>query len=297
MMDGNGSDRTGGGSRPFHLQGRANGESPLTYLLGFLLAVVWVIAVSIVASLAFPLADAGGGPLSMDLSVLLPTLMVVGSLILFLVIAMRWMHRRPFGTLIGTRGGIRWGQAVCAALLWMAVVVMFTAVHAVLSGEVLGVDGFGLGRWVLYLLVLAPAVLIQVSAEELFFRGYLVQAAGTLTARLSLAAIPSALLFALAHAGADAMHGPLVYVVFVGLALFLSALCGAADRLEPAIGVHFAQNMFAFFIVGQGEADSVAPFQSADLTIGWVDVGGFAVMLAVFWYLGVRRDWIGLRRT
>jgi len=120
--------------------------------------------------------------------------------------------------------------------------------------------GLPLSRWLLLLPLSLLGILIQVSAEEILFRGYLQQ---QLSARFSSPLIwiglPS-VLFGLLHysgtAGSNAWTLVLWSCIFGALMADLTARTGS---LGPAIGVHFINNCLAMLIVGlPGTLDGLA---------------------------------------
>ncbi|OIQ43980.1 MAG: CAAX protease [Roseobacter sp. MedPE-SW] len=116
------------------------------------------------------------------------------------------------------------------------------------------------------------ALLVQVSAEELVFRGYLQQ---TLAARFRNPVIwlgvPSAL-FGAAHympqeAGDNAI---LICLWAMGFGLLMADLTARAGTLGPAIAVHFINNIVALLILGSpsslsGLALYLLPYEMSDV--------------------------------
>lgn len=125
--------------------------------------------------------------------------------------------------------------------------------------------------WLLLLPLALIAILIQVSAEEILFRGYLQQA---LAARFSHPAVwlllPSAL-FAMGHfmptqAGSNAG----LIALWAGcFGILMADLTARAGTLGPAIAVHFFNNVTALLVFAVPESLNglslyILPFSSAD---------------------------------
>ncbi|ACI99094.1 CPBP family intramembrane glutamic endopeptidase [Rhodospirillum centenum] len=290
----------------------AAGDRFWRYPVGLLLAVLWLLAATAVMlllldpalhRLAESMTPGTAATLVGDLTGVLPLLLSLGTLVPFLAVVLPWLHRRPFRDLIapGARRGLDWGMAGRSALLWVGLAVAESLVRMPLetalgTQDALGLTGVEPLRLALYAAVLLPVILLQVSAEELLFRGYLFQ--GTrLLLRPLWAALPPALLFALGHLGADAQHGLLAYPLFVVLGLFLAAVTVVADRIEAAVGIHFAQNTMAILLVGSIAPDKPALAQTADLTIGWPDLVSLAVVMAAYLFIGFRLGWVRKRRA
>jgi len=133
------------------------------------------------------------------------------------------------------------------------------------------VSNLALGRWLLLLPVALVAILVQVSAEEILFRGYLQQA---LAARFSHPAVwlilPSAL-FALGHfVPSEAGPNAGLIALWAGcFGILMADLTARAGSLGPAIAVHFFNNVTALLIFAvpeslNGLALYLLPFSSAD---------------------------------
>ncbi|WP_299027067.1 CPBP family intramembrane glutamic endopeptidase [uncultured Sulfitobacter sp.] len=107
------------------------------------------------------------------------------------------------------------------------------------------------GLWAVLLPLSLLAVFVQISAEEIFFRGYLQQQlAARFRSPLVWMVLPSAV-FAFGHyqpeeAGGNAM----LIVVWAGLfGILMADLTARAGSIGPAIAVHFVNNVTALVIV------------------------------------------------
>jgi membrane protease YdiL (CAAX protease family) len=107
------------------------------------------------------------------------------------------------------------------------------------------------GLWLMLLPLSLGAVLIQTSAEEVLFRGYLQQQiAARFRSPVIWMGLPSAL-FALGHyLPAQAGDNALAVALWAGVfGLLMADLTARAGNLGPAIAVHFANNLSAILIV------------------------------------------------
>lgn len=186
------------------------------------------------------------------------------------------------------QGGLRWRYfLIClgvAAVALNAVVLLSTLVEAPPGWAMQ--PGF-LG----FLVVIILTSPLQAAAEEVFFRGYLMQALGSLVAQPWFGVVVSALVFALLH---GTQNLPL-FLDRLGFGLLAAVLVWRTGGLEAAIAAHIVNNVFAY--VWAGLTTSIAEVR-AILEIGWIDaafdVGGFALYSALA-YLIARR--LGVRRT
>ena len=107
--------------------------------------------------------------------------------------------------------------------------------------------------WLAYLLPLLVAIFIQISAEELFFRGALPVALARLMPGRLLINILISVLFGIAHyePGIYGEFGAQLVVLDIAVMSFLLLdLTFRAQSIGPALGWHFANNVFIFLFVG-----------------------------------------------
>jgi membrane protease YdiL (CAAX protease family) len=216
----------------------------LSFILGGAMnAVLEVMAPGLAASLEQDGA-VGGTPAAL--------LILLGGFIVLTVAtatAVRLLHRRSLGSVLGPQRALirdflatSKGLAVLLAVLW--VLVPYD------TGAPLE-PNLAPGPWLMLLPLSLIAVLIQTSAEEIVFRGYLQQ---QLAARFSSPfvwmLVPSAL-FAVGHyLPVEAGDNAIYIVVWAGLfGVLMADLTARAGNLGPAIAVHFANNVSSLLIV------------------------------------------------
>ncbi|WP_300032802.1 type II CAAX endopeptidase family protein [uncultured Roseobacter sp.] len=236
--------------------------------------------------------NAGVSPVSM-----LVLLMTFGFMIFGVAIAVRVAHSRGITSVFGDiRQTRRQFTDVLIVLLILNVALVILPPWGM--GGTLE-PNLNPATWALLLPLSVGAVLIQVSAEEVLFRGYIQQQlAARFRTRLIWLAVPS-LLFGLGHympleAGPNAWLIALWAVIF---GLLMADLTARSGTLGPAIAVHFVNNIAAILFVSLPDGLSglslyVTPFSMADTDTlrAWLPVD-FALMF-VSW-LGAR---LALRR-
>ena len=160
--------------------------------------------------------------------------------------AMRALHGRGLGDVFGPLPRLladARSTALAAFVLSAVVAVLFG------YGETMPERMFDLGTWLAWMPLALPALLIQVSAEEVVFRGYLLQQmAARFRGRWAWMVLPS-VLFALLHF--DPEIGPTTWAIMLATGVFGLAAADLTARtgsLGPAIALHFVNNFFAIFV-------------------------------------------------
>ncbi|MEH6520760.1 CPBP family intramembrane glutamic endopeptidase [Sulfitobacter sp.] len=143
------------------------------------------------------------------------------------------------------------------------------------------------GLWLVLLPLSLGVVFIQVSAEEIFFRGYLQQQlAARFQSPLVWMVLPS-ILFAMGHyQPAEAGENAVMIVVWAGVfGLLMADLTARSGTIGPALAVHFVNNVTALLITSLpdslgGLALWHAPFGMEDTAElrAWMPVD-FALMI------------------
>ena len=220
-----------------------------------------------------------------------------GLMIAGVAVVTRIIHRRSFLGLIGPMElALRQFGAV------LGIMVLLSAVIYILPPWDMGADyvsNMDFSKWLLLLPFSLIGVLIQVTAEEMVFRGYVQQQlAARFRSPLVWMVLPAAL-FALGHylpdqAGENAFFIALWAGVF---GMLMSDLTARSGSLGPAIAVHFSNNVAAILITSMpddlsGLALYLTPFgmDNPEELRAWLPVD-FALML-VSWLaarLAIRR--------
>jgi len=166
-------------------------------------------------------------------------------------LAVRLLHGQSFGSLLSPERRMRWGDFLGGVGLALGfwVITLTLGIVAVGAPER---SALPLATWALTLAPLALAVFFQASAEELVFRGYILQQlAARWASPLVWAALP-AFLFGLAHYANGSQSGIGVHYVLVTLAFGLTAaaLVWRTGSLAAAMGLHTGMNMLSLSGVG-----------------------------------------------
>lgn len=158
-------------------------------------------------------------------------------------------HRSPLSLLGPPMLALRQGLRVVAAVALLFVALWLLPPADIPPGLA---PRTSIANWVMLMPLALPALLVQTSAEELVFRGYLQQ---QLAARFNAPRVwmlVPAVLFGLMHYRPDAGSNALLFVVWAGaFSLAASDLTARAGTLGPAIALHFVSNAWAILIFSQ----------------------------------------------
>ena len=168
------------------------------------------------------------------------------SLSVFAVV--RVIHKRGALTVLGpTILAVPQFFRVLGMLVLLSAALMILPPYGI-SGEL--VPNMALGLWALLLPLSLIAVFVQISAEEIFFRGYLQQQlAARFASPLIWMVLPS-FLFAVAHyQPSEAGGNAIMIVIWAGVfGLLMADLTARAGSIGPALAVHFVNNVTALLI-------------------------------------------------
>ncbi|WP_157973594.1 CPBP family intramembrane glutamic endopeptidase [Tropicimonas sp. IMCC34043] len=194
----------------------------------------------------------GYGGLDTPIAVFLLLISFVGLLVGPMLAAAAFHFRGP-GSLFGQPR--TWARGFLTAL----------AVQLPILGVLLAIGAFfdppqanlPLGRWILYVPLALPLILMQTAAEELVFRGYLQQQlAARFASRWIWMGLPAALFAALHYSPS---LGPLLPVVMASALIFgliAADLTARTGSLGAAMGLHFGNNVLGMLFVASGPSIS-----------------------------------------
>jgi uncharacterized protein len=172
--------------------------------------------------------------------------------VLFLVgifLAVRFIHRRPMRTLVTPDRSFAWGRLLQGFLVWLGLVGVLSLLEALVypGRYIWSLDP---ARFLPFLVLALIFIPIQTSAEELFFRGYLLQETGLQSQNIWVLSSLSGLLFGLPHLlnPEAAVNYLLLGFYYFAFGFFLAFITLREGKLELALGVHAANNLFSVLI-------------------------------------------------
>ena len=268
------------------------------YAVGSVFIAVLYLGFSTVAVVALLMASGGGldveslfddetlPPAALLAVVMVPSLgLLLGSLAVS-----RWLHQRSLRTLFTSTPAVRWRRVGLGAGVWFAL----TAVVEVLA---FALDpgnyswALDLDRFVPVAVVALLLVPLQSAAEELFFRGYLLQGLGVLLGRPWAAVLITSVGFGVVHGANPEMaeFGRVFLLYYIGMGVLLALVTLLDGGLELAIGVHVANNLYGSLAVSfpGSVLDMPTPVRMASFPVGQMSLLGAVAGLAL--YLVLRR--------
>lgn len=198
---------------------------------------------------------------------------VLGSMILVTWAVMRLLHRMRPRWLASVAPKMRWSFFFACVGVSIVALAAQVGVGFLLPGDDAGQDAAQLNTFTSTTVVLAVIVLLttpfQAAGEEYVFRGYLMQATGSLFGNRWVALLLTAFTFGLAH---GAQNFPLFFDRFM-FGLIAGWLVLRTGGLEAGIAMHILNNFLAFgfaLLFGDLSASlrvSEAPWSNIILTL------------------------------
>ncbi|MEO0487733.1 MAG: CPBP family intramembrane glutamic endopeptidase [Pseudomonadota bacterium] len=155
----------------------------------------------------------------------------------------KYLHRRSIWTLFGDWRQMQRDFTQMALVAIAVAVVANVAAHALFDVT----DRMPVTDWLIWLPVALPLVLLQTGAEELLFRGYLLQQFGArfgVGARVAWMILP-AVIFAVLHVDPASQGGNIygVLLVITIFALITADVTARSGTLGAAWALHFVNNV------------------------------------------------------
>lgn len=222
------------------------------YLLSLALILIFPLTVAIIVVIMSGALGQTNGP-STGKSPIISLIELSGfdaALIIGIFFAVLVIHKRPFLTIITPNVSVDWKKIGKSFGLFFILVALATVVDYLLNPTTY-LFRLNPERFLFFAPVALVLTPIQTTAEELLFRGYLLQSMALLTKNRATLVIASGLLFMGPHLANPEMavgFWPMAFYYFL-VGGILTIITLRSNSLEMAIGIHAAINLFAALIV------------------------------------------------
>lgn len=195
---------------------------------------------------------------------LIENLMPFALLLVLLIVFVKFVHLRPFTSVVTSRSKVDWNRFFYGFVSWFLMTVFFLFIGYLLAPEEF-VWNFKPVPFFLLLTICIILIPIQTSLEELLFRGYLMQGIGILTKTRWVPLIVTSTLFGLMHILNPEVSklGYGIMGFYIGTGFLFGIITLLDEGAELALGIHAANNIAAAVLV----ASNWAVFQTDALFI------------------------------
>jgi membrane protease YdiL (CAAX protease family) len=171
----------------------------------------------------------------------------VAALVLILI---RYMHNISIRAFITSRAKIDW-KRIGFSFVGIVLLNFLFFVFSYYSNPSHFQWNFDPQAFTILFLIAIVLVPLQTSAEELFFRGYLMQGFGQVFKHRIFPLLITSLLFGFMHFGNPEIDklGPLLMVSYVSMGFFFGIITLMDEGLELALGYHAGNNLLISLLV------------------------------------------------
>lgn len=186
-------------------------------------------------------------PSNTTLVLMLLPFVFVAALVLILI---RYMHNISIRAFITSRAKIDW-KRIGFSFVGIVLLNFLFFVFSYYSNPSHFQWNFDPQAFAILFLVAIVLVPLQTSAEELFFRGYLMQGLGQVFKQRIFPLLITSLLFGFMHFGNPEIDklGPLLMVSYVSMGFFFGIITLMDEGLELALGYHAGNNLLISLLV------------------------------------------------
>jgi len=232
----------------------------------YLFLIIIMVGVMLVAQAIFlVLASLLEGTMDFNLfppmTLLWVTMLPFVALLIFLVPGIRLIHQQSIKSVFTQKTIFNWKLLIKSAIIWFVLSGLADIIISILQpGNY--VFSFSFFSFFPYMLIAILLIAFQITAEEVLFRSYLLHGLTRLFRYRWLGITLQAILFGILHAANPEVtsYGLLTTMPFyIGIGLLLGWLSFRSKGLEIALGLHFANNLYATSMVTFSESAIPSP--------------------------------------
>ncbi len=170
--------------------------------------------------------------------------------LVFLLIGIKYIHKRTITSLVTSRKKIDWKRFFFGFLSWGILVVVLSVIGIYLAPENYTYN-FNAKPFFILVAISIVFIPLQTSLEELLFRGYFMQGLGVLAKNKWVPLLITSVCFGLLHGANPEVQklGSILMVFYIGTGFFYGITTLMDEGTELALGLHAANNMIAAFLV------------------------------------------------
>lgn len=257
----------------------------LVFIVGFIIMLIFSVVLTFVfyeflgQNFIMSIMTGGYEVLNTDIGQIFIDLGVI-IIIPALYIASKIVKDRPFSSYLSSRGGWNFKLYLKALIILFILYIIFGAIDAAIKGPQ-GTNHFT----ILFLIICLILVPLQCIAEELVFRGLVMQTLGSWLKIPVVAIILQAIIFA-------AVHGYNSFgIIEVGISgIIFGFFAWKTNGIEVSSALHTANNLsISLFVMFGIQSTTSSPILS-DVVIAII----FQIVLfAIMYYVGKKTDWFG----
>ena len=219
-------------------------------------------------------------------------------------IVVRRLHRRPFTAVLTARLSFDHNRVFFAMLVGLVIFGMLKLLPLALGSEVIEFQSPDAWEYTTFFMFAIALISIQAGFEEVFFRGYLMQAFSLLTRSRVVLAISTAVVFTLLHLANPEPweYGVVPYVASImSLGVFFALLTLLDGGIELAVGIHVSNNLFVALVANT----SVSALQTPALFLIEIDEYHLIPGIPILWLMlaivlmvfNCKYKWFSYRQT
>lgn len=201
-----------------------------------------------------------------------------GTALLGLAVMVSKLHKRSFATLLHYKSNFSWKLWFLGFLSWLPFILGLSFLTGYDGFERFQAQNYSLVQLVIVFLVGLFSVGIQSTAEEILFRGYLLQGMSLKIKKIMLLVSINSLVFALMHMGYgfDSLIQSFAFAVVFALVVLHN------KRIEFSAGAHTVNNLIILVFFPMEDTKEMSQF---NWEIDWLGLVYFLVAITVFYLL------------
>lgn len=212
-------------------------------------------------------------------------------LLIAVLFGVKVLHNRPVLSLVSPQKKIRWSRIAFGFLLWLGLGLTAFGIDYLIRPKTYEWT-FEASSYFLYLPLVLIMTPLQTTAEELYFRGWILQATAKISENIWFLSILNGALFFLPHMWNPEMASNpyLVGLLYFGIGAFLSVITVKTKGLEYALGIHAANNLMALIVSLDGGVLTVPSLFKYKEMIPVADLVAFTASALIAGFLILRRE-------